>query len=267
MIKSETSIPQLNELNEPSPLLNFLLPYTFKWRQKQLWVSKCFNVVEQQNLPVLEIKQWLINCLKNSSVRLVCIDPHLDAAELRLWANACQQTNKKIFLKVPFSSNLLSRNPVAWWLRRVIDLSIATLLLLILSPLMLALVLLIRIYSSDHIFCRQWCVGGRGKLYQVLKFCTKGIDTDNLDSLVIDNQSQPDQETNSSLKLLSDWLCKYRLDDIPQLVNVLRGEMSLIGRYPWTLEEAKQLNLREQKLLRTLPGIFEIKQLNLGEIA
>jgi lipopolysaccharide/colanic/teichoic acid biosynthesis glycosyltransferase len=70
---------------------------------------------------------------------------------------------------------------------------------------------------------------------------------------------------------LGSWMCKYSLDKLPQLFNVLRGEMSLVGSHPWTLSEAMRFISEGQRCLNALQGSVEIqpvgiktKQLNLA---
>src|SRR5919202_5461226 len=154
---SKISTLQLDKPTEQKPQVSTLLPYTLKWRQEQLWVSKTFELPEQQYLPGLESEQQLIDCLKHSPVRLVCIDQNLGEEKIKRWAYACKQAKKKIFLRVPFNFELTSkRRAFSWWLKRVIEWIIATLLLLVLSPIILGVMLLMRVYSSRPIFCQQW---------------------------------------------------------------------------------------------------------------
>jgi len=80
-----------------------------------------------------------------------------------------EQANKAVFLRLPAGHKLLrNRRLRNWWLKRLIDWSAAALLLL-LSPVMLGLVCLMRV-QSQPIFCGQWCVGERGKLFRLFKF-------------------------------------------------------------------------------------------------
>lgn len=103
----ETKSPLERELRENSLSLCFL-----KWRQGQLWVSKA-KQLGMPYLPSLENEQWFLDCLKHSPVERVCIDPELGEAGIKLWADACEQANKPVFLQVPFNSQLPSkRHPI-----------------------------------------------------------------------------------------------------------------------------------------------------------
>ncbi len=213
--------------------------YTLKWRQGQLLVS-----LEQRSLQPhvlsLESEQSLVECLKHSPVRLIRIDPSVGKASLKFWADACEQANKAIFLRLPAAHALSSkRYPRSWWLlKRLIDKSAAALLLLVLSPVMLGLVCLMRVYSPGPILCQQWCVGERGKLFRLLKFRT----------MVINAQT--------CITPLGRWMRKYSLDGLPQLFNVLRGEISLLGPRPLALDDAMQISPEGHQQHQALPGII-----------
>jgi lipopolysaccharide/colanic/teichoic acid biosynthesis glycosyltransferase len=204
---------------------------TLQWRRGQLLV-KSQGQVKQPYLPALHNEKSLVECLKHSPVSLVSIDPLLGEAWLRFWAVACEQANKPIFLCIP-SENKISRksSSVLWWLKRLFDWIFALVLLLITSPVIWVLFLLIWIYSPESIFDHEWHVGERGRLFRAMKFRI---------------------QDNTPLKL---WICKYGLDNLPQLLNVLRGDMRLIGSHCWTLEDAVRLNLAGQRELNELPGI------------
>ncbi len=209
------------------------LQYTLKWRQGQLLVN-LYNQLPQPQLPPLRSERWLVECLKRSPVRLIRIDPDLGEAELRFWADACEQAKKPVFLRLPTAHALpRQQSQRSWWLKRLIDWSASAILLLVLSPAMLGLVLLIRIYLPGPIFVREWHVGKRGKLFRVFKFRTDAP------------RATP----------LGRWMRKYRLDELPQLFNVLRGEMSLVGSRPWTLCDAVRISAGKRQKLNALSGI------------
>jgi lipopolysaccharide/colanic/teichoic acid biosynthesis glycosyltransferase len=199
--------------------------------------------IKQPHLPALENEQWLVECLKHSGVRLIRIVPDLGEPSLKFWAEACDKASKSIFLRLSAAAQLpSSRCPLRWWLKRLIDWSAATLLLLTLSPVMLGLACLVRLQSPEPIFYRQWCVGERGKLFRLLKFRTMVMNTD------------------QSITPLGRWMRKYSLDELPQLFNVLRFEISLVGPRPWILSDAVQISPEFRQQLNALPGIIAKQQ-------
>ncbi|MEH2278842.1 MAG: heterocyst development glycosyltransferase HepC [Nostoc sp.] len=188
---------------------------TLQWRRGKLLV-KPPGRIKQPYLPSLDNKRSLVECLQHSPVSLVSIDPKLGEALLKFWADACEEAKKPIFLSIA-AGNKVPNQPLRQ-LQRLIDWIAALVLLLLVSPVMLGLIVLMQVYSPGSLFCREWRVGERGKLFQAIRFCTHNITP------------------------LGRWMGKYSLDNLPQLFNVLRGEMSLIGSRCWTLEDAVQLN-------------------------
>jgi lipopolysaccharide/colanic/teichoic acid biosynthesis glycosyltransferase len=121
---------------------------------------------------------------------------------------------------------------------------------------MLGLMLLIRICSPGPVFFRQWRIGERGKLFRIIKFRTMIVDAEKLHHQVMANQKGlHKREDDPRITPLGRWMRKYSLDELPQLVNVLRGEMSLVGPRPWALYDAVRISREGQKRLNALPGI------------
>ena len=230
--------------------------YILKWRQTKLLV-KCSQKVEQPYQPSLDSERWLVERLKLSPILLIYLDPDLGEPVLRLWANAGKQANKAIFLRIPSAPGLpRKRSPFSWRLKRLIDWSVAALLLLTLSPIIVGLVLLIQVYLPGPIFSQHWCIGSRGKLFQLLKFRTMGVNADKLHHQAMTKQRDlPKCQDNLSTLPLGRWIREYSLDKLPQLFNVLRGEMSLVGPRPWTLNDGIQISPEGQWRLNALPGI------------
>jgi lipopolysaccharide/colanic/teichoic acid biosynthesis glycosyltransferase len=187
---------------------------TLQWRRGKLLV-KAPGRVKQPYLPVLDSKRSLVECLQHSPVSLVSIDPKLGETLLRFWADACKEAQKPIFLSIP-AGKKLPNHPFRQ-LQRLIDWIAALVLLLLVSPIMLGLIVLMQVYSPGSLFCREWRVGERGKFFQAMSFCTHNITP------------------------LGHWMGKYNLNNLPQLFNVLRGDMSLTRSSCWTLD-AVQLN-------------------------
>jgi lipopolysaccharide/colanic/teichoic acid biosynthesis glycosyltransferase len=219
-------------LKQPRPI-DSTDNYQLTWRLGKLLVGFSHQI-KQPYLPPLERQEWLVDCLSHSPAQQVGLEPTLGEARLRFWAEASLQADKTVFLRLPSNPTLpRKQQPLHWWVKCSIDRIVATLLLLLLSPLMLGLGLMLAIDGADPIFVREWRVGERGKLFQVLKFRT--------------HQTR-----------LQPWLQKYRLHELPQLVNVLQGDMSLVGPRPLNLREATQLRPQERQRLNLLPGLTGI---------
>lgn len=248
---------QLDQNNET----NFFLACTLKWRQGKLWVHRAEPDM-QLRLPALSSKEWLKNCLRTSTIQAVCLDPNLSQEELRFWADMCKQTNKLVFLQVPSTPELPQKHsPLGWRVKRVIDWIAAIGLLGVLSPLLLGLGLLIWISSPGPIFSQQWRIGRRGKLFRIINFRTVAIGTEKLaDQKISDWRKAHRGADDPHVTGLGRWMRKYNLDRLPQLINVLRGEMSLVGPCPWALSEVVQIHSEVQQQLNAMPGIIGVWQ-------
>lgn len=234
-----------------------LPPCTLKWRQGKLFVRRCQSPNQPLYLPALENQQWLIDCLKRSPVKLVSLDPQLGEAEVRFWADACEQAGKQVFLRIPSNPKLPKKlHPLTWYIKRILDWNIAALLVLILSPIMLGLALLIGVSSPGPIFFQQWRIGKRGKLFRIIKFRTMEVGAEMLHHQVMGElPGLHKREDDPRVTPLGRWMRKYSLDELPQLINVLRGEMSLVGPRPWALYDAVRISPEGQRRLNARPGI------------
>jgi lipopolysaccharide/colanic/teichoic acid biosynthesis glycosyltransferase len=148
--------------------------------------------------------------------------------------------------------------------KRVVDIAGASLALICLTPVMLLIALLIRLDSRGPILFRQLRRGYHGRLFRVLKFRTMVLDAE---------QQLPDlEDSNESgggvlFKLRNDprvtklgrFLRQHSLDELPQLINVFWGEMSLVGPRPLQLRDSERLAVLNPEgylgRLQVVPGL------------
>lgn len=228
-----------------------------KWRQKQLIVLRSQR--HPSRLPPLTNERWLIDCLSHSPIRLVRADPSLGESELRFWAHACERSHKTLYLRLPNASNLPhKRIRFSWGCKRLLDLTLASIILVVLSPVLLTIAILIKAYTPGPILFRQWRVGQRGKLFRVLKFRTMAVNAEQQHHQVMADQANTNlhkRDDDPRITPLGKWLRRYSLDELPQLLNVLLGEMSLVGPRPWALYDAVRIRPEMLERLNALPGI------------
>lgn len=123
----------------------------------------------------------------------------------------------------------VSEAPLHGWLRiakRMVDVFVSSLVLLVCGPLMVLVALGIKLTSPGPVFFVQERVGGRGKVFRMYKFRTMRADAEEKTGPV---WATSDDERKTALGAL---LRRLSLDELPQLFNVLRGEMSLVGPRP-----------------------------------
>jgi sugar transferase EpsL len=130
--------------------------------------------------------------------------------------------------------------------KRPLDLIIALLLLTLLAPLLLLLALLVARDVGRPILFRQRRPGLGGRPFMILKFRTMAERRDDRGRLLPDAQR---------LTRLGAWLRRTQLDKLPELINVLRGEMSLIGPRPLLLPQFEPRSLEQLQRHRVRPGI------------
>ncbi len=230
------------------------------WRRHLLLVEKAGNALSENSsktIPALQNLQWCEACLHCSPIKAVRLDINLGEKTLRSWANACDRTGKRAFIHLPTAVHLPRiRSPRAWRLKRMADWLAAVILLLCLSPLLLLVAALVRIDSPGPVFFRQWRVGDRGRLFQVLKFRTMRANAEQSHHEVMGEQAGLHKlENDPRVTTVGRWLRKYSLDELPQVLNVLRDEMSLVGPRPLALYDAVRIDPALQGRLNALPGI------------
>ena len=116
---------------------------------------------------------------------------------------------------------------VQLYLKRIIDLIGSIVGLILLSPLFLIIALLIKLTSEGPVFFTQDRLGRDGKTFKIIKFRTMIVNAEKIgDGLTIKN------ENDNRITGIGKILRKTSLDEIPQLINVLKGEMSLVGPRP-----------------------------------
>lgn len=134
--------------------------------------------------------------------------------------------------------------------KRILDLSITIPALIMLAPLFIIIAILIKIDSHGSIFFVQTRVGYHEKYFKILKFRTMYIGSERKSLLTIGKDTR--------VTRIGTILRKYKLDELPQLFNVLRGEMSLVGPRP---EVPFYVNLYPEKsrklIFSVLPGITD----------
>jgi lipopolysaccharide/colanic/teichoic acid biosynthesis glycosyltransferase len=241
---------------DSSRVQSYLPVCDLKWRQKNLWVKK-IALDAEYGFPALTRKQWVESCLRNSWVKRICVDRAIGEQGIKLWADTCAQAHKPIFLRLLSHRELPNcRQTIYWQSKRICDWLAALILLTIFSPLMLAIALLIKIFTPGAIFYSQWRVGERGKLFKIYKFRTMKLDAEEQHHELMGEQTGLHKLfIDPRITYLGKWLRKYSLDELPQLLNVLRGEMSLVGPRPWALYDALRLQQADIKRLNALPGI------------
>ena len=139
--------------------------------------------------------------------------------------------------------------------KRVFDFISSSLGLLILSPVFIIIALMIKLDSKGHIFYRGVRVGKNGKLFKVFKFRTMVSDAEKIGG--------PSTASDDfRLTEVSEFLKRYQLDELPQLINVIKGEMSLVGPRPEVKMYIDMMSEEERKIILSVrPGMTDFASL------
>jgi exopolysaccharide production protein ExoY len=166
------------------------------------------------------------------------------------------------------SADVRSRNvPLT---KRILDITCILFALPTLLPLFVGIALLIIIVSPGPIFFRQARVGHMGRRFQIFKFRTMKVNAEvsshqnHLKDLITSNtpMTKMDSKGDSRVIKFGGLLRSSGLDELPQLINVLRGEMSLVGPRPCTEYEYEQFQPWHKQRFRALPGLTGLWQVS-----
>lgn len=162
--------------------------------------------------------------------------------------------------------NELNKKNIQFAIKRLFDLILSIFLLVVLSPLFLILIIWIKMDSEGEAIFKQIRVGVDGKPFTIYKFRTmvknadklfnKKVDKENLKNFVF--QDKDDPRITKSGKFLR----KTSLDELPQLINIIKGEMSLIGPRPEIPDIANLYSDYEKIRLLVKPGVTGLAQVN-----
>jgi exopolysaccharide biosynthesis polyprenyl glycosylphosphotransferase len=145
------------------------------------------------------------------------------------------------------------------WFKRLFDVIVSAGALILLSPLMLAIALLIKASARGEVFFRQLRVGVNGRRFVLLKFRTMVANAEELRASVaaLNEMDGPvfKARTDPRVTWIGRYLRKASLDELPQLWNVLRGDMSLVGPRPPLPEEVEQYQGWQRRRLCVRPGL------------
>jgi lipopolysaccharide/colanic/teichoic acid biosynthesis glycosyltransferase len=146
--------------------------------------------------------------------------------------------------------------------KRAFDLFVSSVSLILLAPLLLTIALAIVIDSKGPVFYRGLRAGRGGRPFRIFKFRTMVV---NADMIGGPSTAADDPRITGT----GGFLRKYKLDELPQLINVLCSDMSLVGPRPEVLDEVRLYTPEEARLLDVRPGITDWASIafrNEGEI-
>lgn len=170
-----------------------------------------------------------------------------------------EQKEKKTFNEITYS-----------FLKRTVDITASATALLLLSPVFLVTSLAIRKDSDGPAMFTQKRIGKDGKLFEIYKFRTMVPDADKKLFELLDKDEKAREEYKVNKKLKNDpritkvgnFLRKTSIDELPQLINVLKGDMSLVGPRPYLPREKEDMGDYYNTIIESKPGITGLWQVS-----
>lgn len=169
---------------------------------------------------------------------------NIETTSLRTQSDVKTKISKKVYIKI----------------KRVIDVISASVALILLSPLFAIIAIAIKIDSKGPVFFAHKRIGKNGKIIKLYKFRSMVI---NAEELIKSFTPEQMREYKENYKLTNDpritkvgkFLRKTSLDELPQLINIINGDLSIIGPRPVVADELEKYGVNKDKFLSVTPGL------------
>ena len=169
---------------------------------------------------------------------------NIETTSLRTQSDVKTKISKKVYIKI----------------KRVIDVILASVALILLSPLFAIIAIAIKIDSKGPVFFAHKRIGKNGKIIKLYKFRSMVI---NAEELIKSFTPEQMREYKENYKLTNDpritkvgkFLRKTSLDELPQLINIINGDLSIIGPRPVVADELEKYGVNKDKFLSDTPGL------------
>lgn len=171
-------------------------------------------------------------------------------------------------LVLKYRYNLL--RPLNIWTKRILEFGLCLLLTIILLPVFALIAVLVKISSPGPVFFRQPRMGKDGRVFPCLKFRTMYRDAEEHLQEILKNNPAARQEWERYARITDDprvtsigrFLRRFSLDELPQLFNVLKGEMALVGPRPYLVSEVERVGEYLKTIVRVRPGLTGLWQVS-----
>src|ERR1700722_5722180 len=207
---------------------------------------------------------------------------HVPSGDCRIWKGRCfpmnnEELNQRMIRHFASAQTLLGRCRLnlhfllKWFVwrwqmhggrlvKRVFDVSVSLILLVVFSPLFVLIALLVKSEDDGPIFFSQTRVGQFGREFKMFKFRSMCLDAEQrLQQLLSQNRHAEGVtfkiKDDPRITKVGRWLRKFSFDELPQIYNVLIGDMSLVGPRPPLPREVKLYSLFHRQRLAAVPGV------------
>ena len=186
----------------------------------------------------------------------------LDFFDLKIYHSAVTQLEDTQFLTL-HSINLDADKAL---IKRVMDIVLSSVGLLLFFPFFIPIAAVIKLTSKGPIFFRQTRVGQNGRLFTLFKFRTMVNDAEQRKHELLDDNEMNDvmfkMKNDPRLTFIGQFLRRFSIDEVPQLYNILRGDMSFVGPRPPLPEEVARYSTRQRRRLSIKTGLTGLWQIS-----
>lgn len=166
---------------------------------------------------------------------------------------------EKVFIKDEVGNNINEDKIVYLFVKRLIDILASTLGLIVLSPIFLIISILIKLDSKGPIFFSQERVGFKGKTFNMYKFRSMVINAEEI-KVKLKEQNEMSgpmfkMKNDPRITKIGKFIRRTSIDELPQLINVLKGEMTLVGPRPSLPKEVVEVEPWMMERLTVKPGL------------
>ncbi len=246
------------------------VPFDEEWLRE--FISFVRNTNELKAIPVVYNRKYIYNGYKDRLKQTRLVDDIIDLSFQHY--NLAEKVSflkeaKEYACSLPKSRKTIKKPDTEFYLKRIIDFSLATMATIVLMPVLLLIALAIKIESRGPVFYNSYRAGRGFKIFKFYKFRTMVVDADKkLNDIAHLNQYNNGVffKVNNDPRItrLGSFLRKTSLDELPQLLNVLKGDMSIVGNRPLPLYEAATLTTNESVERFMAPagmtGLWQIKK-------
>ncbi|CEJ74667.1 sugar transferase [Paraclostridium sordellii] len=144
----------------------------------------------------------------------------------------------------------LEKRKLSLIIKRIFDIAVSSIGLIVLLPILIVIAILIKLDSKGPVFFKQKRVGKNKKIFEIYKFRTMVTDAEKLGKQITVG-------ADNRITKVGRFIRKYKLDEFPQLINVLKGEMSLVGPRPEVPKYVELYDIYQEQILLVQPGITD----------
>ncbi len=239
-----------------------------------------------QGLKVLGNRYQLLQVIKTQKVdEVILAIPYMKTEAVAMLLNTCRRADVKFSL-VPSLFEILTSKTEAKQiddipilsvkeplqrllnrgLKRSIDIIFSSLICVVLSPLLLFVAIAIKIESRGPMFFRQRRMGKGEQYFFMYKFRSMCEDAESR-RMTVDHLNETDGpifkiRNDPRMTKIGRWIRRFSIDELPQLVNVFSGKMSLVGPRPYPVEESEKFDSFQRRRYDVLPGITGLSQVS-----